>query len=481
MSGPYTRSEIEPGTRALAEQMNAEFTKIEQAFNGLQATIAGIVAGTPLAQYTWVAFADSADGTANFTTGDPGSRAYIGLAYGKPTATESSVASDYLWTRFRGTDGSDGADGADGDDGQDGVDGNYIDFRFIRSTAEPATPIGATPAGWSNGIPTGTESLWFSTATKNASGQLLTVWSTPARITSLGSPVPYDAGATYTEGALVTFGGGTYILTVPSSTGNAPSGTDQPNTYWDVIAAPGAPGAPATPPSAFSATIDLTASGDGANLRTIADGAGYTGMSDATVTFRVPSGVTISGNGYGGRGIDTGTWPAGYTITLALVVQNGGKVFGGGGAGGTGGSGAAGFAGQAGGDAVFCREDMTVTIDAGGEIKGGGGGGKGGNATTTGFPEPTSNAGGGGGGGFPNGFGGAGGFGDIAIGTNGDAGTVVGGGAGGPGDDGGSAGSAGGNAATAGGGSGGAAGYAVRKNGKTVPVTNNGTMTGTAA
>jgi hypothetical protein len=481
MSGLYTRAPIAANTRALAEAMNAEFTKIEQAFVGLQAQINALSVGSGLPSYTWVAFADSADGTANFTTGEPGTRLFIGLAYNRPSPTESGIASDYTWTRFRGEDGNPGEDGDDGDPGDDGVNGGYTDFRFIRSASTPATPLGTSPAGWSNSIPTGTAPLWFSTARRNGTDGLLSEWSPPARITSLGNPVVYNSGTAYNEGALVLFGGGTYILKVPSSTGNAPTGTDQANAWWDVIAAPGEPGEPATPPSAFSATIDLTSTSTSANLRTLANAAGYTGLSDATVTFRVPSGVTVTGVGFGGVAIDTGTWPAGYAISLTLEVKAGGKVFGGGGAGGAGGSGAAGDAGTSGGDAIYCRHPVSVTIDASGEVKAGGGGGKGGAGSTAGFPEPESTAGGGGGGGFPNGSGGAGGFGSITDGSLGADGTIVGGGAGGVGGTGGGTGSAGGNAGAAGGGGGGAAGFAVRKNGFTVPVTNNGTMVGAAA
>ncbi|WP_162895834.1 hypothetical protein [Novosphingobium sp. THN1] len=61
-------------------------------------------------------------------------------------------------------------------------------------------------------------------------------------------------------------------------------------------------------------------------MRTIADAAGYTGLSDATITFNIPSGVTITGVGNGGIAIDSGTWPsASYTIALTIVVQNGGS------------------------------------------------------------------------------------------------------------------------------------------------------------
>jgi YD repeat-containing protein len=247
--------------------------------------------------------------------------------------------------------------------------------------------------------------------------------------------------------------------------------------------------------SGFNQTIQITGA-SAVNLRTLADTAGYNGAQNATVVFQVGSGVTITGAAgagaaAGGVAVDSGTWPTGsYSITLTLEVQNGGTVRGGGGGGGSGGGdadsgGSPATNGGAGGDAVYCRLPMTVLVNSGGVVRAGGGGGRGGNENTWGFGE--SNGGGGGGGGAPNGAGNNGGVGGIVEGVEGDAGsagTTSGGGAGGgggsfPGTPSGQNGGAGGNYGAAGGLSGGAAGFAIRKNGHTVPVTNNGTITGT--
>ncbi|CAH0355318.1 hypothetical protein SPH9361_03395 [Sphingobium sp. CECT 9361] len=62
--------------------------------------------GTPGADgvtpYTWIAYADSADGQINFSTGSPGGRAYIGIAVNKTTPTESTNPADYQWSAYRG-------------------------------------------------------------------------------------------------------------------------------------------------------------------------------------------------------------------------------------------------------------------------------------------------------------------------------------------------------------------------------------------
>jgi hypothetical protein len=240
-------------------------------------------------------------------------------------------------------------------------------------------------------------------------------------------------------------------------------------------------------------TINLI-SGGSANLRTIANANGYGGASGVSYTFVVPSGVTITGAS-GGIGIDTGSWPAG--VTLALNINAGGIVRGGGGGGGAGGvggtPGTAGTAGTAGGDAVRCNAMVSITVTSGTVQAGGGGGGGGGGLSVNMGPGGWGTVGGGGGGGgAPNGAGGAAGVGSQVNGGAGSAGTTSGGGAGGSsgptGGAGGTYGAAGamgvtptaGGASYSAGGAGGAAGYAVRKNGTGCTVTNNGgTVTGT--
>lgn len=495
MTSPwYNPKLLEPNTRATAEQVNAELSKIAAAFNQLPAPSAiGTGAGTPA--LTFYAYADSADGTQNFTTGPAGNRSYIGIATNQAGPTPSPFPEDYSWSRQKGADGEDGQDGEDGENGQDGANGGFRDFRFTRSIAPPAAATGDAPAGSYDFIPAGTDPVWVTSALRDGTGARVSPWEPWVRQTPLPAAAPYSSAVTYYEGMQVLYNGGTYILIVPSSVGFDPTGTSQANARWDVIAAPGAPGTPATPPSAFSATINLTSSSSGVNLRTLADAAGYTGLSDATITFNVPSGVTITGTGTGGMAVDTGSWPStSYTIALTIVIQNGGIVYGGGGRGGDGGQSGAGLAGGDGGDGIFLRENISggITINSGGTLKSGGGGGGGGGADYRVLSGGIyGGAGGGGGGGAPNGLGGSGQTTEVELNVsgNGAPGTTSGGGAGGlgafdltaPGRDGG----AGGNFAAVGaaglgsnGGAGGIAGHAVRLNGRTVTVTNNGTLTG---
>ncbi|HYD86270.1 MAG TPA: RHS repeat domain-containing protein [Vitreimonas sp.] len=259
--------------------------------------------------------------------------------------------------------------------------------------------------------------------------------------------------------------------------------------------------------STFVATIQVAGTGP-VNLRTLADASGYCGVTDATITFQVGSAVTIMGAPGGGPGIDTGVWPTDKTISLALQVS--GKVYGGGGAGAAGAGTSGALQGGVGGDAVRCQHNISITVNSGGQIRAGGGGGGGGGAwhreqNYEGVPTWFVYTGGGGGGGFPNGPGGPGGeYGEhgFSRGQPGSNGTTSGGGAGGAGGNAGigrttGAGGAGAGAAATGSSGvgasgtedatavkfaaspGGGPGYAIRKNGHAVSVTNNGTISGT--
>lgn len=256
------------------------------------------------------------------------------------------------------------------------------------------------------------------------------------------------------------------------------------------------PPPPPPPPTPFVQTIQVTGASP-VNLRTLANTAGYDGARDATVAFELASGVTITGAAGGGVAIDSGTWPTGsYGIVLTLVVKTGATVRGGGGAGGAGGGDFSGIGapGGPGGDALYCRAPMTITVQSGAAVRSGGGGGAGGNPAID-APSEIIAGGGGGGGGSPNGPAGAAGSSQGGTGTNAAAGTAGNGstqGSGGagaernffggslsgtPGASGGSYGVAGSNVFS--GAAGGAAGYAIRKNGHIVTVSNSGTITGT--
>ncbi|MEO5296805.1 phage tail protein [Enterococcus cecorum] len=68
--------------------------------------------------YTHIAYADSADGSVNFSVSDS-NRKYIGV-YVDFNKTDSTNPSSYQWSLIKGADGQDGADGLPGKPGADG-------------------------------------------------------------------------------------------------------------------------------------------------------------------------------------------------------------------------------------------------------------------------------------------------------------------------------------------------------------------------
>lgn len=326
---------------------------------------------------------------------------------------------------------------------------------------KPTSTLSAIPASIVEG--TSTTLNWTST---NATAATIN--------NGVGGVTPVPGGSVSVSPLVTT----TYTLTVTGAGGQHTSQTTVTVT-----------------PNNFTRTIQITGSGP-VNLRSLANAAGYNGAQNANVTFEVGTGVTITGAAGapgGGIAIDSGAWPtSAHTITLTLLIKSGGTVRGGGGRGGTGGySGTDGSSAGDGGDAVYCRLPMTIIINAGGAVQGGGGGGGGGAGGDNGDPfEPQFDGGGGGGGGAPNGPGGQGG-GGVWTGSNGNPGSTTAGGQGGSANWG-SGGGMGASYGTGGnkghdfygvggvayGGSGGAGGFAVRKNGNVVNVTNNGTTAG---
>lgn len=62
--------------------------------------------------YTWIKYADDSSG--NGLSDSPDGKKYIGFAYNKTTATESTNKSDYKWSKIAGEQGVAGAKGEDG-------------------------------------------------------------------------------------------------------------------------------------------------------------------------------------------------------------------------------------------------------------------------------------------------------------------------------------------------------------------------------
>jgi hypothetical protein len=96
----YTPSKIDRYTLGSATEMNSDRNKVKSAFDAIEALVNSIAEGSGILNYTWIAYADSADGTSNFTTAAQEGRQYMGLAFNRPSATPGSDPSDYNWYLF---------------------------------------------------------------------------------------------------------------------------------------------------------------------------------------------------------------------------------------------------------------------------------------------------------------------------------------------------------------------------------------------
>ena len=83
--------------------------------------------------YTWIKYAD--DDSGKNMSDDPTGKEYIGIAYNKTTSTESTVASDYTWSLFKGTDGINGINGKDGK----GISSVVNYYQVSTTTTAPST------------------------------------------------------------------------------------------------------------------------------------------------------------------------------------------------------------------------------------------------------------------------------------------------------------------------------------------------------
>lgn len=102
--------------------------------------------------YTWIKYADSpTSGMSDSPTG----KLYLGVAYNKSTATESSNYSDYSWSLIKGDKGDRGATGATGATGPQGATGaqgptgptgngiKSIAYTYARTTSQTAPAASA--------------------------------------------------------------------------------------------------------------------------------------------------------------------------------------------------------------------------------------------------------------------------------------------------------------------------------------------------
>jgi predicted phage tail protein len=197
-------------------------------------------AGSPgsngITYYTWIKYGTSSSGAGLTNTYSAGTTTFIGMAFGKLTATESTTAGDYLWTKIEGTDGTDGTDGADGTTGANGAVGKktatgYLYYNTQQANAPSAPSNSSVTYYFSNGtmgggvVSSGAWSLTAPTATTGTSGSKMyyIYWNATETTAGGGTASPGFGSTVYTATnftGLVRFNG-TNTLEDGLGTGNA--------------------------------------------------------------------------------------------------------------------------------------------------------------------------------------------------------------------------------------------------------------------
>ena len=115
--------------------------------------VKGATGANGVTYYTWIKYATNASG-ANMSD-SPDGKTYIGIAYNKATAAESSTASDYTWSLIQGPKGDTGAAGSNGR----GI--STVTEYYLATSASSGVTI--STAGWTTTVQTMTATkkyLW---------------------------------------------------------------------------------------------------------------------------------------------------------------------------------------------------------------------------------------------------------------------------------------------------------------------------------
>ena len=127
--------------------------------------------------YTWIKYSDNANGSGLYDTPKDTTQ-YIGIAVNKTTATESTNASDYTWSKFKGDQGVQGPQGPTGGTGPQGPTGDKGQS-LVSSTPEyylSTSNSTQTGGSWSTTMPTMTAGRYMWSRFK-------LVWENPSATT----------------------------------------------------------------------------------------------------------------------------------------------------------------------------------------------------------------------------------------------------------------------------------------------------------
>lgn len=171
--------------------------------------------------YTWIKYADS---PTSGMSDNPSGKKYIGVAYNKTTATESTTYSDYSWSLIKGDKGDKGDKGETGGTGPTGPTGNGIKsiaYYYARTTSQTAPSAASITATSMPTLDATNKYLWqkevitYTNNTSQTSVLLLAVYGNTGAKGDKGDTGPAGKGISSTE---VTYQASTSGTSIPTGT-----------------------------------------------------------------------------------------------------------------------------------------------------------------------------------------------------------------------------------------------------------------------
>ena len=171
--------------------------------------------------YTWIKYADS---PTSGMSDNPSGKTYIGVAYNKTTATESTKYSDYSWSLIKGDKGDKGDKGETGGTGPTGPTGNgikSITYYYARTTSQTAPSAASITATSIPTLDATNKYLWqkeiitYTNNTSQTSVLLLAVYGNTGAKGDKGDTGPAGKGISSTE---VTYQASTSGTSIPKDT-----------------------------------------------------------------------------------------------------------------------------------------------------------------------------------------------------------------------------------------------------------------------
>ena len=168
--------------------------------------------------YTWIKYADS---PTSGMSDNPSGKKYIGVAYNKTTATESTKYSDYSWSLIKGDKGDKGDKGETGGIGPTGNGIKSIAYYYARTTSQTAPSAASITATSIPTLDATNKYLWqkevitYTNNTSQTSVLLLAVYGNTGAKGDKGDTGPAGKGISSTE---VTYQASTSGTSIPTGT-----------------------------------------------------------------------------------------------------------------------------------------------------------------------------------------------------------------------------------------------------------------------